>query len=44
MRRLEPGNSRQHAGVTTALVLILCMPSTVAPSGVIAQPKVISTR
>ena len=39
MRSLEPGNSRLHAGVTTALVLILCMPMTVAPSAVIAQDR-----
>ena len=39
MRILEPGHSRRHAGVTTALVLILCMPITVAPSAVIAQDR-----
>jgi hypothetical protein len=39
MRRLEPGQSRRHAGVTTAIVLILCMPITVAPSAVIAQHR-----
>lgn len=39
MRSLEPGHSRRHAGVTTALVLILCMPNTVAPSAVIAQDR-----
>jgi hypothetical protein len=39
MRVLEPGHSRRHAGVTTALVLILCMPITMAPSAVIAQDR-----
>ena len=39
MRCLEPGHSRRHAAVTTALVLILCMPITVAPSAVIAQDR-----
>ena len=39
MRRLERGHSRRHAGVTTALVLILCMPITMAPSAVIAQDR-----
>lgn len=39
MRSLERGHYRQHAGVTTALVLILCMPITVAPSAVIAQDR-----
>ena len=39
MRVLEPGHSRRHAGVTTALVLILCMPITVVPSAVIAQDR-----
>ncbi|WP_417607195.1 lytic transglycosylase domain-containing protein [Primorskyibacter flagellatus] len=39
MRRLERGHSRQHTGVTTALVLILCMPITVVPSAVIAQDR-----
>lgn len=39
MHSLEPGHSRRHAGVTTALVLILCMPITVAPSAVIAQDR-----
>jgi len=39
MRVLEPGHSRRHAGVTTALVLILCMSITVAPSAVIAQDR-----
>ncbi|MCK0166645.1 lytic transglycosylase domain-containing protein [Jannaschia sp. S6380] len=39
MRRLERGHCRQHAGVATALVLILCMPITVAPSAVIAQDR-----
>jgi hypothetical protein len=39
MRSLERGHCRQHAGVTTALVLILCMPITVAPSAVIAQDR-----
>ena len=42
MRSLEPGHSRRHAGVTTALVLILCMPITVAPSAVIAQDRTCS--
>jgi len=39
MRVLEPGHRRRHAGVTTALVLILCMPITVVPSAVIAQDR-----
>ena len=39
MRRLERGHCRQNAGVTTALVLILCMPITVVPSTVIAQDR-----
>ena len=39
MRSLERGHCRQHAGVTTALVLILCMPIAVAPSAVIAQDR-----
>ena len=39
MRSLERCHSRRHAGVTTALVLILCMPITVAPSAVIAQDR-----
>jgi hypothetical protein len=39
MRRLERGHCRQHAGVTTALVLILCMPITMAASAVIAQDR-----
>lgn len=39
MRRLERGHSRRHATVTTALLLILCMPITVAPSAVIAQDR-----
>lgn len=39
MRRLERGHSRRHATVTTALVLILYMPITVAPSAVIAQDR-----
>lgn len=41
MHSLEPGHSRRHAGVTTALVLILCMPITVAPSAVIAQDRTV---
>ena len=41
MRSFERGHSRRHAGVTTALVLILCMPITVAPSGVIAQDRTV---
>ena len=39
MRSLEPGHSRRHAGVTTALVVILCMPIAVAPSAVIARDR-----
>ena len=39
MRSLERSHSLRHAGVTTALVLILCMPITVAPSAVIAQHR-----
>lgn len=39
MRRLERGHSRRHAGVTTALVLIICMRIPVAPSAVIAQDR-----
>lgn len=39
MRSLEPGHSRRHAAVTTALVVILCMPITLAPSAVIAQDR-----
>ena len=39
MRSLERCHSRRHAGVTPALVLILCMPITVAPSAVIAQDR-----
>ncbi|WP_299657012.1 lytic transglycosylase domain-containing protein [uncultured Tateyamaria sp.] len=39
MRRLERGHSRLHAGVTTVLALILCMPITAAPSAVIAQDR-----
>lgn len=39
MRVLEPGHRRRHTGVTTALVLILCMPITMAPSAVIAQDR-----
>jgi hypothetical protein len=42
MRSLEPGHSRRHAGVTTALVLILCMPITVAPFAVIAQDRTVA--
>lgn len=42
MRSLERGNSRRHAGVTTALVLILCTPITVAPTVVIAQDRSVS--
>ena len=42
MRSLEPGHSRRHARVTTALVLILCMPITVAPSAVIAQDRTVA--
>ena len=42
MHSLEPGHSRRHAGVTTALVLILCMPITVAPTVVIAQDRSVS--
>lgn len=42
MRSLEPGHSRRHAGVTTALVLILCMPITVAPSAMIAQDRTVA--
>ncbi|WP_299785180.1 lytic transglycosylase domain-containing protein [uncultured Marivita sp.] len=41
MRSLERGHCRQHAGVTTALVLILCMPITVAPTAVIAQDRTV---
>ncbi len=41
MRSLERGHCRQYAGVTTALVLILCMPITVAPSAVIAQDRIV---
>jgi hypothetical protein len=39
MRSFERAHSRRHAGVTTALVLILCMPIPVAPSAVIAQDR-----
>ena len=39
MRSLEPGHSRRHAAVTTALVVILCMPITLTPSTVIAQDR-----
>ena len=39
MRSLERGHSHRHAGVTTALVLILCAPITIAPSAVIAQDR-----
>ena len=39
MRNFERGHSRRHAAATTALVLILCMPMTVAPSAVIAQDR-----
>ena len=42
MRSLERGHSRRHATVTTALVLILCMPITVAPSAVIAQDRTVA--
>ena len=42
MRSLKRGNSRRHAGVTTALVLILCTPITVAPTAVIAQDRSVS--
>ena len=42
MRSLEPGHRSRHAGVTTALVLILCMPITVAPSAVIAQDRTVA--
>lgn len=42
MHSLEPGHRRRHAGVTTALVLILCMPITVAPSAVIAQDRTVA--
>jgi len=41
MRSLEPGYSRSHAGVTTALVLILCIPIAVAPTAVIAQDRTV---
>src|SRR6056297_3097014 len=39
MRSLERGHSRRHAGITTALVLILCTPIPMAPSAVIAQDR-----
>lgn len=39
MRNVEPENSRRGANITTALVLLLCMPITVAPSAVIAQDR-----
>lgn len=39
MRSLEPRHSRRHAAVTTALVVILCMPITLTPSAVIAQDR-----
>lgn len=39
MRSLERGHCRQHAGVRTALVLILCTPITMAPSSVIASDR-----
>lgn len=42
MRSLERGHCRQHSGIATALVLILCMPITVAPSAVIAQDRSVS--
>src|SRR6056297_3869720 len=42
MRSLERGHSRRHAGITTALVLILCTPITVAPTVVIAQDRSVS--
>ncbi|WP_299613987.1 lytic transglycosylase domain-containing protein [uncultured Tateyamaria sp.] len=42
MRNAEPGHSRRHTGVTTALVLILCMPITVAPSALIAQDRTVA--
>ena len=41
MRSLEPGYNRRHAGVTTAFVLILCMPIAVVPSAVIAQDRTV---
>ena len=39
MRNPEHGHNRRHAIVTTALVLILGTPITVAPSAVIAQDR-----
>ncbi|MGC8202626.1 lytic transglycosylase domain-containing protein [Aliiroseovarius sp. PTFE2010] len=41
MRSLERGHSRRHAGIATALVLILCIPITLAPSALIAQDRAV---
>ena len=41
MRSLERGHSRRHAGITTAIVLILCIPITLAPSALIAQDRAV---
>jgi hypothetical protein len=39
MRNVEPGHSRRHAIATTALVVILCTPVTMAPSAGIAHDR-----